>query len=120
MQSKTVCFRRWPPVAQRSRDFPELVAPLSCRAANPYIRVKQGQVSAWARGYKMSMDRTPLPAELAGELDDRSREIFRALVESYMDSGDPLGSRSLSRMLPMSSVARLNPQRDERSRRSWV
>lgn len=50
----------------------------------------------------MSMDRTPLPAELAGELDDRSREIFRALVESYMESGGPLGSRSLSRMLPMS------------------
>ncbi len=50
----------------------------------------------------MSMDGRPLPADLAGNLDERSREIFRALVESYMESGDPLGSRSLSRMLPMS------------------
>ncbi len=50
----------------------------------------------------MMMNKPPLSAELAGALDERSREIFRALVESYMDSGDPLGSRSLSRMLPMS------------------
>ncbi len=34
-------------------------------------------------------------------LDDRTREIFRSLVESYLDSGEPVGSRSLSRMLPM-------------------
>lgn len=33
-------------------------------------------------------------------LDERSREIFRLIVENYMDSGDPTGSRSLSRMLP--------------------
>jgi heat-inducible transcriptional repressor len=35
-------------------------------------------------------------------LDDRSREIFRRIVESYLDTGEPLGSRSLSRLLPMS------------------
>ena len=34
-------------------------------------------------------------------LDERTREIFRSLVESYLDSGEPVGSRSLSRMLPM-------------------
>ena len=34
-------------------------------------------------------------------LDDRTREIFRNLVESYLNSGEPVGSRSLSRMLPM-------------------
>jgi heat-inducible transcriptional repressor len=50
----------------------------------------------------MTMISKPASAELAGTLDERSREIFRALVESYMESGDPLGSRSLSRMLPMS------------------
>jgi heat-inducible transcriptional repressor len=50
----------------------------------------------------MSMNRNPLQTDFADKLDDRSREIFRALVESYMESGDPLGSRSLSRMLPMS------------------
>ena len=35
-------------------------------------------------------------------LDERSGEIFRRIVESYLDSGEPLGSRNLSRLLPMS------------------
>ncbi len=35
-------------------------------------------------------------------LDGRSREVFRLLVESYLQSGEPLGSRNLSRLLPMS------------------
>ncbi|TPW27448.1 heat-inducible transcriptional repressor HrcA [Pararhizobium mangrovi] len=34
-------------------------------------------------------------------LDERSREVFRQIVESYLDSGEPLGSRNLSRILPM-------------------
>ncbi|WP_102960418.1 heat-inducible transcriptional repressor HrcA [Mangrovicella endophytica] len=35
----------------------------------------------------------------AGPLDDRSREIFRLIVESYLDIGEPVGSRMLSRLL---------------------
>ncbi|WP_176086652.1 heat-inducible transcriptional repressor HrcA [Martelella sp. HB161492] len=35
-------------------------------------------------------------------LDDRSRDVFRTIVEAYLDSGEPLGSRNLSRLLPMS------------------
>lgn len=35
-------------------------------------------------------------------LDERSGEIFRRIVDSYLSSGEPLGSRSLSRLLPMS------------------
>jgi heat-inducible transcriptional repressor len=35
-------------------------------------------------------------------LDERSREIFRRIVEGYLESGEPLGSRNLSRLLPMS------------------
>lgn len=35
-------------------------------------------------------------------LDARSREIFRQLVESYLDSGEPVGSRNLSRTLSIS------------------
>lgn len=38
----------------------------------------------------------------ASGLDDRSREIFRRIVESYLETGEPLGSRNLSRLLPMS------------------
>lgn len=33
------------------------------------------------------------------EMNDRSREVFRTLVESYISSGEPVGSRTLSRSL---------------------
>jgi len=33
------------------------------------------------------------------ELNARSREVFRVLVETYLDSGDPVGSRTLARNL---------------------
>src|SRR5690606_6640931 len=33
-------------------------------------------------------------------LDARSRDIFRLIVESYLQDGEPVGSRNLSRMLP--------------------
>ncbi len=36
---------------------------------------------------------------LISELDDRSREVFRKLVESYLETGDPVGSRTLTRHL---------------------
>lgn len=35
------------------------------------------------------------------DLNDRSREIFRRIVESYLATGEPVGSRNLSRILPM-------------------
>jgi len=35
------------------------------------------------------------------DIDDRSREIFRRIVETYLETGDPVGSRSVSRLLPM-------------------
>ena len=33
------------------------------------------------------------------ELNDRSREVFRLVVESYLESGDPVGSRTLTRTM---------------------
>jgi heat-inducible transcriptional repressor len=36
------------------------------------------------------------------QLDARAREIFRRIVDSYLASGEPVGSRLLSRALPMS------------------
>ena len=33
-------------------------------------------------------------------LNDRSRDIFRRIVESYLTTGEPVGSRNLSRVLP--------------------
>ncbi|HSC18174.1 MAG TPA: heat-inducible transcriptional repressor HrcA [Rhizomicrobium sp.] len=37
---------------------------------------------------------------LAGELGERSREILRHLVDAYLSSGEPVGSRTLSQRLP--------------------
>ncbi len=34
-------------------------------------------------------------------LNDRSREIFRRIVDTYLATGEPVGSRHLSRVLPM-------------------
>ncbi|GGH29074.1 heat-inducible transcription repressor HrcA [Cribrihabitans marinus] len=33
------------------------------------------------------------------DLNDRSREVFRLIVESYLDRGEPVGSRTLTRSL---------------------
>jgi heat-inducible transcriptional repressor len=35
------------------------------------------------------------------ELNDRYREIFRSIVETYLATGEPVGSRNLTRHLPM-------------------
>ncbi|WP_238309645.1 heat-inducible transcriptional repressor HrcA [Methylobacterium organophilum] len=34
-------------------------------------------------------------------MNDRAREIFRQIVESYLTTGEPVGSRNLARILPM-------------------
>ncbi|MBC8035940.1 MAG: heat-inducible transcriptional repressor HrcA [Rhizobiales bacterium] len=36
----------------------------------------------------------------AAGLDQRSREIFRRLVDTYLETGEPVGSRTISRILP--------------------
>lgn len=36
------------------------------------------------------------PSTGIGELNERSREIFRQIVETYLETGEPVGSRSLS------------------------
>jgi heat-inducible transcriptional repressor len=35
--------------------------------------------------------------KLLDEMNDRSREVFRRVVEGYLSSGDPMGSRTLTR-----------------------
>ena len=35
------------------------------------------------------------------QLNERSREVFKRIVESYLTTGEPVGSRNLSRALPM-------------------
>ena len=40
-------------------------------------------------------DKTPI----MDELNDRSREVFRRVVEAYLETGAPVGSRTLTRTL---------------------
>src|ERR1700757_5469241 len=35
------------------------------------------------------------------QLNERSREIFRQIVDSYLTTGEPVGSRNLSRIIPL-------------------
>ena len=48
-----------------------------------------------------SFSKTPDTGERPGRLDERTGEIFRRIVETYLESGEPVGSRNLSRILPM-------------------
>ncbi len=45
-------------------------------------------------------ERTPGGTSLS-RLNERSREIFRLIVDSYLTSGEAVGSRHLARLLPM-------------------
>ena len=38
-------------------------------------------------------------SRILNEMNDRSREVFRLVVESYLESGEPVGSRTLTRTL---------------------
>jgi heat-inducible transcriptional repressor len=40
----------------------------------------------------------PQPSPIS-ELNARSREIFRMIVDGYVQTGEPIGSRTLSRLL---------------------
>lgn len=53
-------------------------------------------------------------SEPADSLDARSREIFRRLVETFIEHGDPVGSRTLSRQLedPLSPASIRNVMQD--------
>lgn len=52
-----------------------------------------------------TLPKGPMPtssqARALAELNDRSREIFRQIVDTYLTTGEPVGSRNLSRLIPM-------------------
>lgn len=49
----------------------------------------------------MTDDRPTPPLSPLIELNQRSRDIFRRIVESYLETGEPVGSRNLSRLIPI-------------------
>jgi heat-inducible transcriptional repressor len=58
----------------------------------------------------------PIAAAQAGlaQLNERSREIFRQIVESYLATGEPVGSRNISRLIttPLSPASVRNVMSD--------
>ena len=48
------------------------------------------------------------------QLNERSREIFRQIVESYLATGEPVGSRNISRLIttPLSPASVRNVMSD--------
>lgn len=46
------------------------------------------------------LSRSPESQSGIAALDQRSREIFSRLVETYLQTGEPVGSRTISRVLP--------------------
>jgi heat-inducible transcriptional repressor len=50
---------------------------------------------------QFGMASTESPGSALQNLDRRSREIFRQIVESYLGTGEPVGSRHISRKLPV-------------------
>ena len=51
---------------------------------------------------------------LLAEMNDRSREVFRRVVEGYLESGEPMGSRTLTRSMsdPVSAATIRNVMQD--------
>lgn len=54
------------------------------------------------------------PQSSLADLNERSREVFRRLVETYLDTGEPVGSRTLARRLaePVSAATIRNVMQD--------
>ena len=59
-------------------------------------RINLEQSSAVAQDVPLSAGQVSLVA-----LNERSREIFRQIVDSYLATGEPMGSRHLSRLISM-------------------
>ncbi len=47
-------------------------------------------------------DKPPSPTQTSAlsNLDRRSRDIFKRIVDQYLETGEPMGSRNISRLLP--------------------
>ena len=73
------------------------------RATVPLERQPGMANSRHKREFSVATHDVPIGGNQAGlaQLNERSREIFRQVVESYLATGEPVGSRNLSRILPM-------------------
>src|SRR6187549_1108025 len=67
------------------------------------LMARNGQFSLPDQEYAVASHDIPIGASQVSlaQLNERSREIFRRVVESYLATGEPVGSRNLSRIIPM-------------------
>ncbi|MBN8965798.1 MAG: heat-inducible transcriptional repressor HrcA [Rhizobiales bacterium] len=70
-----------------------------------------GAEGVWSVAQNVPIGRTQVSL---AQLNERSREIFRQIVESYLATGEPLGSRNLSRLIttPLSPASVRNVMAD--------
>jgi heat-inducible transcriptional repressor len=79
--------------------------------------VPDGQINGCVREFSLAHhDPISLITPYAGlaQLNERSRDIFRQIVESYLATGEPVGSRNVSRLiaLPLSPASVRNVMAD--------
>jgi heat-inducible transcriptional repressor len=77
-------------------------------AVAPHLAAQPGSAPSLAPSGSSTSSTVPSGLTLPGaggarlpDLNERSRAIFRRIVETYLTTGEPLGSRNLSRHLPM-------------------
>ncbi len=78
-----------------------LPSPARGRGARPAPCAPRRAPALSRHGPRPATSPAPNSSALAN-LDSRAREIFRRIVDSYLASGEPVGSRHLSRLLPIS------------------
>ncbi|MCC7347786.1 MAG: heat-inducible transcriptional repressor HrcA [Variibacter sp.] len=73
-------------------------------------------IAAFVRESDLAQHDVPIGSAQVGlaQLNERSRDIFRQVVESYLATGEPVGSRNLSRMIstPLSPASVRNVMSD--------
>ena len=76
-------------------------------------RMDNSAASAWERPLSQDVPIGTTQVTLA-QLSERSRDIFRQIVESYLATGEPVGSRNLSRLIatPLSPASVRNIMSD--------
>src|SRR5471032_3095710 len=84
---------------------------LNSAARRNTLRVKESFVS---QDVPSVVPQSGVSPDGLAQLNERSREIFRQIVESYLATGEPVGSRNLSRLIttPLSPASVRNVMAD--------
>jgi len=86
---------------------------LVSRAWREHIKRRTGLRSYWVSHHDPK-DSLITPSAALSQLNERSRDIFRQIVENYLATGEPVGSRNISRLIsvPLSPASVRNVMAD--------